>query len=130
VIRDVYLPTGPGAAHSARHCGDVGTATREDFLQLAGSLETFWGNGEPERALTLRTLHHRLFFEELASAAFIWRRSGESPASLRLYSQPEVPSAYVHLVATHEQFRRPSRSTRRWECIRRGRAACRSHRTT
>jgi predicted GNAT superfamily acetyltransferase len=86
---------------------DIDTVLREDYVAIVGNIEAYWGACEPERLLRLRILHHPMFFEEFASTAFVLRREGTVAAYLLgFYSQQEVPAAYVHLIATHERFRR------------------------
>jgi len=85
----------------------IDTATRADFLAIVRDIDAYWGACGLERATRLRILHHPMFFEELGSTAFVVRSEGlVSAYLLGFYSQRGVPSAYVHLVATHERFRR------------------------
>lgn len=86
---------------------DVDTASREDYLHITGNIATYWSTNDAERLQRIRILHHPMFFEELGSTAFVVRREGTVAAYLLgFFSQTEIPGAYVHLVATHERYRR------------------------
>lgn len=86
---------------------EVESASRQDYMAIMRNLELYWEADDDRRLERIRILHHPMFFEELGSSALVLRRDGVVAAYiLGFYSQHEVPVAYVHMVATHKNFRR------------------------
>lgn len=100
--------------------------TREDFDHIVTHHDEYW-----ESDLTLR-LHHPIFIHEFGDTAYAMKDGAFLAAYLLGFFAPTSRTAYVHMVATHHDYRGRGLARRLYQhFIQQGRSAgCHSLKAT
>ena len=90
----------------------IRNCTKEDFLQIHKNFEEFWQSSDRAYLARVRTIHHPLFAHEFANTSYTIKEGEKVIAYLfGLYSQAE-PTAYMHVLCVHPQYKRKGLATR------------------
>ncbi|MCX8129745.1 MAG: GNAT family N-acetyltransferase [Clostridia bacterium] len=84
----------------------ISTCTKEDFDEIIENFELYWGNEKNERLQKIRTLHHPMMLYELGDNAYVVKDDNKVIAYLFGIISRKEPLAYVHMIATHRDYKR------------------------
>jgi len=85
--------------------------SKADFDEILGHLEEFWG----ERGKELGPVHHPVYFYEFGDTAYAIHHAGRVVAYLFGFVSQTSPTAYVHLIGVHRDYRRQGMGRRLYD---------------
>ena len=90
---------------------EIERLTKFDYDYLVTHLEDYWG----DRGKELKPVHHPIFFYELGDTAYAIHH-GDLPAAYLLgFFAQTAPTAYVHLIGVHQEYRRKGLASRLYD---------------
>jgi L-amino acid N-acyltransferase YncA len=85
---------------------NISKCNKADFDQIINNFHFFWGNDNSERLKKLKILHHPMMIYELGDNAFVIKDEEIVAAYLFGIFSTTEPLAYVHLIASHNNYKR------------------------